>query len=199
MQTVSSTPISFDLRMAAATMWRASSSSSLNAALMSLSQVFEFQVLMNGSSRRRSTAAIDRLDLRIELQAGTTRLAKSRRAGALEPAERRIDQIAGRGAVDLDGSRFDVVREVVDVTRIARRDRSRQPVLGIVGLCDRVCVARHLDERDHRPEYLFARDPHILGDIGKDRGRYVIATVVGRTAQAFAAAQQRRFALADLD
>jgi hypothetical protein len=98
-----------------------------------LSRLFEFRKLIARVGRClrrfRSAAAIDRLDLGVEFKAGATRLAKCRRAGALEPAKRRVDQVAGRGAVDLDGARFDVIGEVMNVARIPRRDRRGQPVL----------------------------------------------------------------------
>jgi hypothetical protein len=120
MQTVSSTPISPDLRIAAPIIWRASSSSSLKEGLIWLSRWWVIQWL-------RSAAAIDGLDLGVEFKAGAPGLAERRRAGALEAAKRGVDEIAGRRAVDLDGPRFDVMREVVDVARIARRDRGGQP------------------------------------------------------------------------
>ena len=53
-----------------------------------------------GGAGGSSAAAIDGLDLRIELQAGASRFAEGRRAGPLQPAERRVDQVAGGSAVD---------------------------------------------------------------------------------------------------
>src|ERR1700733_7969722 len=101
---------------------------------MSLSE-FEWQ---ERARLVESAAAIDRLDLGVEFEAGAAGLAKCRGRGGLEAAERGVDQVSGGGAIDLDGTGFDIIGEVVDIAWITRRDRGRQAVFGVVGLGD--CV-----------------------------------------------------------
>src|ERR1700731_4144611 len=97
MHTVSNTPISSALAIAAAAISLASVRSSLNVCRMSLSRPF-----------LRSCTAVDRFDLGVELESHATGLAECRGRGALDAAKRRVDQIACRSPVDLDRAGLDV-------------------------------------------------------------------------------------------
>src|SRR5262249_29403050 len=142
---------------------------------------------------------VDGLDLGIELEPRATGLAEGRGAGALQAAEWRVHQVAGRGAVDLDRARLDLLRKAVHRARVARRDRRGQAVLRVVRLRDHIFVAGRFDDREHRPEDLLARDAHLLRDVGEDRGRDVVAMVVAGAGQPFAPAEERRFLAPDRD
>src|SRR5690606_17229151 len=118
-------------------------------------------------------------------------------AGALEAAERRVHEIAGGRAVDLYGARLNVVHETVCIDRAGGRNGGREAVLGVVGHGDRLFVAAHLDDGQHRAEDFFARDTHRRGHIGEHGGCQVEAVVEVSAGQAFAADQVGGFALAD--
>src|SRR6185312_6025004 len=149
MQTVSSTPSASDFSIAAAAMRRASFNSSLNEFLILPSCPVWFRVSTNCSSEpwrtaAGSAAAIDGFDLGIKLQSGAAGFPEGRGARPLQAAERRVDQIAGGRAIDLDRSGFDITREFMHVTWIARRDRSRKAVFSVIRLCDGVGVTFNL-------------------------------------------------------
>src|SRR5579862_8119032 len=86
-------------------------------------------------------AAVDRFDLGVKFEPRPPRLAERRGRGSLDAAERRIDQIARRGSVDLDRAGLDIASEGVDELGVARRDRGREAVLAVIGFGDRIFVA----------------------------------------------------------
>src|ERR1700722_13278613 len=188
MQTVSKTLISSAFAMAAAAISVASARSSLNVCRMSSSRL-----VLNLDT------AIDGFNLGVKLKSRAPRLAERRGRGAFYAAERRVDQIAGRGSVDLDRAGFDIAGEGVHQRRIAGRDRGGQAIFAVIGLGDRILVTFDLDEGEDRPKYLLARNPHGLTVVGEHRRRNVIPAIVTGTGQAIAAMEPFGFAFADLD
>src|SRR4029079_17262940 len=122
-----------------------------------------------------------------------------RGARPLQAAERRVDQIAGGRAIDLDRSGFDITREFMHVTWIARRDRSRKAVFSVIRLCDGVGVIFNLYDCEDWSEYFFARDSHLLCDISEHGRRYIIPAFAAWSGHALAAAKQASLAFANLD
>src|SRR5919204_1076246 len=146
-----------------------------------------------------SASAIHGFDLGKEFETGTPRLAERRRARALQPPERCIDQISCGRAINLHRSGFDVAYEIVHVARIARYNGGRKAVLAVVCLIDGVGIVRHLDDCDYRPKNFLACDPHVLRDIRENGGGYKIPAVMLWTTNARAPTQQRCLTFADLD
>src|SRR5690606_9849472 len=199
-QTVSFTPISFDLATAALTIRRASSTSRRTIFFMfSVPGIGPAGGQARVHRKRRSARPVYGFNLQEELQTAAARLTKGGRAGTLESAERCVHEIAGGGAVDLDGARLNVVRKTVRIHGTRCGNGGRQTVFGVVGDLDRLVVAAHFHNGQHRAENFFARDTHGRGDVGKDRRCQVKAVIVVAAGKAFTADQVGCFALADLD
>src|SRR5690348_13490741 len=76
--------------------------------------------------------------------------------GSAHAAERHLRLVVHRGAVDVAHSGADLARDAQPARRIAGEDRSREPILAVVGDADGVCLVLGRDDADDRTEALLA-------------------------------------------
>src|SRR5690349_16490013 len=94
-------------------------------------------------------ALIDSFHLRVELESNTAGFAEGGGARPFKASERRIDKVSCGGPVHLDRARLNVLRETVDIARIACGDRCGESILSVVRFRDSVAIIRGLNDCEH--------------------------------------------------
>src|SRR3954471_16257232 len=74
-----------------------------------------------------------------------------------------------RCAVDPYVTRLDARCETMRTIEVVRPDRARQADVERIDAIEHVVFVRPAQDADDRPEDLFARDAHVVGDVGENR------------------------------
>src|SRR5947207_9162901 len=94
-------------------------------------------------------------------------------AALLVSAERQLDAATGAVCVDVDLTGFDPRGERQRFVDVARPDAGDQTVLTLVRDLRRLLDVVEVDDREHRPEDLFLRDPHLRRYVIEKRRRKI--------------------------
>src|SRR6202048_110681 len=98
--------------------------------------------------------------------------------------------------IDPDGAGLGLLRETLHASDVPAPDASREAVGGTVGDPQRVGLVAEFYHAHHRAEDFLLRDPHLVFDVGKDRGADEIAALADALA---ARGQKCALLLADID
>src|ERR1700728_23297 len=102
---------------------------------------------------------VDRLPRRVEIERAGAAFAMAV-AGLLNPAEGKMHFSPNRWRVHVGDAGFEVPHRAECPVDVPRVDRSREPVLNIVGDGNGVVEAGAFEDADHRAKDLFLRDTH---------------------------------------
>src|SRR5690606_3291718 len=85
--------------------------------------------------------------------------------------------VVQRGTVEMDHAGANLTGDIARAFQISGGDVAGQPVAGVIGDADGVCLILVADDRQHGSEDLLTGDGHVVGDMAEHGGLDVIAAI----------------------
>src|SRR5690606_24922493 len=85
--------------------------------------------------------------------------------------------VVQRGTVEMDHAGANLTGDIARAFQISGGDVAGQPVAGVIGDADGVCLILVADDRQHGSEDLLTGDRHVVGDMPEHGGLDVIAAI----------------------